>query len=414
LDVERTILGKAILAGQLDELVAAGIEPEHFSSRECTEVYESCLAHYRRYQVPPSREAVAQKHPDFHAPLSQDSTEFLIDQFVQKVKRREAIRLGEAYMEAIDDPDEVGHIEDVAMEMAATLMEVVPQPRVGLYSDAELRIADYIQRRDEERVWGLKMGVPTLDNLTMGLQPKELAVVVAWQGVGKSLFMQHWCWQMYEQGKRPLFISLEMSKEELYERWDTMATSVLHHALRACELDETDMDRWREVAKKAKDARAERDIIAIDDLHVCTPDRVLAETRRYKPDAVFVDYLELMDPPRRLDGGWQEINIIGKDLKRNARVLGTPVIVAAQTNVGDGGTGPTLANISYKSTGKHANIIVGIHRDEEMEAADLAEVRLLKSRNGPRGRAEMHWNAPRMDFREKNFNEYVRMRSRPG
>lgn len=413
MDIERVLLGKTLHAGQFEELVVRGIEVDHFSSGECREVFDSALDHLRRYQTPPSVEAMRDQHPDFAMELTSDSTDYLIDKFIAQVKRRKAIELGEAYTDAIDDPTQVGQIEEIAMEMATTLMDVVPQPRIGRYSEQDSRIEEYERKvaAGEDEIWGLKMGVPSIDNLTMGLKPSEFGVVVAWQGVGKSLFMQNWAWNMYLQNKTPLYISLEMSKEELYERWDAMAASVEHHALVSCSLPDADLDRWRQVAKKARETRPERDILVIDDLGSCTPDRVLVETRRYQPHAVFVDYLELMDAPRRNDQGWREIDMIGRDLKRNARVLKIPVVVAAQTNIGDGGNGPTLSNISYKSTGKHANILVGLHRDEEMEARNIMEVRLLKNRRG-RGRvtADMHWNAEYMDFREKTLADYARSR----
>lgn len=417
MDIERALLGKALHAGQLEDLVTRGIEVDHFSSGECREVFDSALDHLRKYQVPPSVDAMRDEHPDFVMELTTDSTDFLIDKFVNQVKRRKAIQLGEAYAEAIEDPDQVGNIEEVAMEMATTLMEIVPQPRIGRYSESDERREEYNRKKEagEEEIWGLKMGVPSIDNLTMGLKPSELGVVVAWQGVGKSLFMQNWAWNMYLQDRTPLYISLEMSKEELYERWDAMAMTVEHHALISCTLPDADVERWEEVAQKARETRAERDILVIDDLGSCTPDRVLAETRRYQPDAVFVDYLELMDSPRNNDQGWREIDMIGRDLKRNARVLKTPVVVAAQTNIGDGGQGPTLSNISYKSTGKHANIMIGLHRDEEMEARKKMEVRLLKNRRG-RGRTttEMHWNPEIMEFREKTLADYARSRQEAG
>lgn len=412
MDVERTLLGKALQTGQLDDLIARGIEPEHFSSHECQEVYNACLDHVRKYQEPPSIDVVRDTYPDFSIQLSQDGLDYITDRFIKQVKRREAIKLGEIYSAAIDDPNQVGNIEELAMEMAATLMEIVPQPRVGRYSDVDERIEEYERKKDEDDIWGLKCGLPTIDEATLGLQSHELAVIVAWQGTGKSTFMQMWAWNMYLQGKVPLFISLEMEREALLRKWDSMAENWEYHSIKAGHLSSEQIKRWREIAQKAKEFRAERDIIVIDDLFSCTPDRVLAETRRYKPDAVFVDYIELMDSPRRNDQSWQEINMIGKELKRNARFLNIPVIAAAQTNSGDGGNGPTLGNISYKSTGKHADQIIGLHRDEDMERDKVMEVRLLKNRDGKPVTVEAHWDPEINDYREKRFSDYAKERMR--
>lgn len=411
MDPERSLISRAIHGGHLDDLIARGIEVDHFADEECQKVYGTMLAHFSKYGEPPTEEAVRDAHPEMRLEVSSEAIDYLLDRFVRDVKRRLAIDLYRDFGDAIDD-DRVEEIEMVAMEMASALLDVVPSPTAGRYSDAENRIDDYFRRLEAGEPPGLMTGYPQIDRYTVGIQDHEFGVVAGWQNSGKSMVMQRWALNVYEdnEDKTPLYISLEMSRDECYGRWDTMATGIEHRALRALELGEGDIAKLREAAARAKDFRAERDIICIDDIGSCTPDRVLVETRRYQPAIVFVDYLELMDPPRTAESEWQGINMIGKQLKRNARIKingkHIPIVVGAQTNADDGGKGASLGNISYKSTGKHADIVLGITRTAEMEAEKRMNLELLKNRNGARSKVdELHCEPERMELRPASMKQ---------
>ena len=391
MDAERELLSKVIHGLAIDELIGRGIEPDHFADAECRAVYQTMLAHNSRYGQPPGATAVRDAHPDFAPAVTQESMDYLCDRFIRAVKRRKAIELYRDFGDACDDPERVEEIEVVALEMAGQLMDIVPAPRIGRYSDADNRIQDYLRRLAKGEPPGMMTSFPEIDRATVGVQQHEFVVVAGWQNSGKSSVMQRWAYNFYNAKKKVLFITLEMSDDECYERWDSMANRIEHRALRSLEIakDSKEIERWREEAKRAKEFRAEQEIIVIDDIGSCTPDRVLTETRRYEPDVVFVDYLELMDPSRSTESLWQGVDQIGRQLKRNARLpisgKHVPVVVAAQTNADDGGKGASLDNISYKSTGKHADIVVGITRTKEMEEEKRMQLVLLKNRNGRRG-----------------------------
>ncbi len=287
-DPERALLSKAIHGGGLDELVARGIEPSHFADPDCRGLYAKIRAHDSHYHSPPSVQAVRDMDPDMRLEVSSDSLDYLIDRFMQAVKRRKAIELYRDFGEACDDPERVLDIETVAMEMATTLMEVIPQSRLSRYSDEEDRIEEYVRMKAMGTFDGLETGFPTIDGAIVGIRPHQLVVVAGFANTGKSMVMQRAGWNIYRQGRRILFISLEMSEDECYARWTSMATGIENRALRAMEVaeDSVEFERWKAEAKIAKEFRADRDIAVLDNLSVCTPDRVLVETRRYQPDIV--------------------------------------------------------------------------------------------------------------------------------
>lgn len=411
MDIEKLLLSKVIQTQQADVIISRGIESDHFADRECQEVFETIVEHMREYKVPPSLDAVRLKHPDFNIEISTDALEYLMDQFVNDVKRRKAIEVGRSFRDAIDNPAQVKDIELVALEMARTLTEVVPSPTVSRFSDAELRIQEYDRRLEAGEIYGLLTGVKTFDDLTLGMQSHEFVVILAFLGMGKSTFMQWIFYQTYLQGKTPLMISLEMDADALLRKFDVMATQIKYWAMKALELDTADKDIWYAMAERADADRHEKDIIIIDDVRGCTSDKVMAETIRYKPDLVGIDYIGLMHAPRELSNSWQKMQYITRELKANARGLRIPVLAAAQANrdaaKGDVGIANTAEGLSIA---QDCDIMFALQRDEDQEKNNEMEVLMLKNRDGKKGRALMNWELDTMDIWERHPETLMKRR----
>lgn len=409
MDSEKALISKVLQTQQAEKVISRGIEPEHFADPDNRKVYEDILEHVRKYKNSPSVGVIKKKHKDFQPHVTQDALDYIIDDFVNVVKYRKSTELGRNLMEAIDDPERVPNIELEFLEVARTLTEVIPSPKVERYSNMNRRYEEYMRRLKEGDVIGIPMGIPTFDEETLGIQPPELVTVAAFLGVGKSTFMQHVFFQVYLQDKTPMMISLEMGADQLFRKWDTMATSVEYHAMKALELGEGDLEIWKEVAEKAAEASAEKDIIVIDDIGKCTPDKVMAETIRHKPDLVGIDYVNLMKTPRGISAGqtWEKITHITRELKYNARTLQIPILSAAQGNR-ESAKGVTLETLAHSiSVGQDSDIVIGLHQDEDMVDEKRMEVGLLKNRDGKKARTEMYWNLDTMTIREQKFDDLM-------
>lgn len=403
MDYERLLISKAIQSQGVDHLISRGIESEHFADNECKKVWDFVVNHMRRYKASPSAGVVNEEFRDFRFELTTDTLDFLTDKFVKSVKRRLAIELGRDYREAIDDEDQVENIEIMALEMARTLTEVVPSPKVSRYSDMADRIAEYDRRKLEGEVYGIKFGVPTFDNLTLGIQPHEYITIAAFLGVGKSTFMQHMFYQAYLQGKTPLLISLEMEASAIMRKFDVMASSVKYHALKALELEDEDYWKWHEIAELADSKRHEQDIIVVDDIRHPTVDDVMAATIRYKPDIVGVDYVGMMEAARGASSNsWEKLTTITRGLKSNARTLKVPIVAAAQGNRDFAKEGASLWNLAQSiSVGQDSDIVIGLQRDEDQVEENEMDAIMMKNRDGKMASVKMNWELDTMNIYEK-------------
>lgn len=400
MDIERDVISKAIQSKTPERVISAGFEIDHFVDKECIAVWDWTIKHLKKYKASPSLKATKNQFPEFQFSVSSDPLDYLLDQFRDKVKFREAVKLGRTFMKSIENPEQVKEIELVALDMARKLTEVVPSPEVGRYSDMNERIETYHEMKEKGVQLGIMTGIKSFDDVTMGIQPHDLVVIAAFLGVGKSTLMQWMLFQAYLQGKTPMLISLEMEHEALFRKWDAMALKFQYRALKALELGEGDIEKWKRMAEKAAEASAEKDIIVIDDLFGCTVDKVYAETIRYEPDIVGIDYINLM---KSRGGGqhWEKIQDISQGLKQNARTAKIPILAAAQGTRETARGGMSLEAVASSiSISRDCDVFIGLHQDEDDLIDKRMQVGLFKNRDGPKAEAIMRWELDTMNIHE--------------
>jgi replicative DNA helicase len=392
-DIESSLLSKALASGELSELVARGIEPDHFADEDMADVYDWCVEMMTKHGSPPSMAAVREEFRNFKPVLTKDPLSWHIESFVRRVKERMAVELVRDYHDLLENPQEIDEIELHALEMARQLTEVVPSPKAQRFSEGRARKEEYDRRKKKEIVHGIPLGIPTFDNLTLGVQPHELVIWGGPPGGGKTTGLQHCSVQGYMHGETVLFVSLEVEAEQILRKFDTMLTQVRYWALRAMELNPEEEEKWTDILERAEEEKAHKDIIIVDDIRNCTVDKVAAQQIRYKPGLVVVDYLEEMRTPRNVQG-WEGVAANGRGLKQQARTTRTPHITATQLN--------REGETSYQSAQKIADmLIILLPPDEDDEDPTTMKLLMRKYRDGPsRKTVNMHWDLSVMDIHE--------------
>lgn len=416
MDAERALVSKMVQGGEIDKLISRGLTEDHFADEDCQEIYRFTQKHTHRYKTPPSMQAVKEKFPDFEFVVTSDATEYLIDKFIEKVKRRLAQQFVMELAEAADDPDRASNIEIEFLDVSRQLANVVPTTQTARFSDMDKRIEQYRVDRENGDVWGIRMGIPALDEKTFGIQGHELVICAGWQGTGKSTLMQFVGFNGYLQDKKVLFISLEMEEKALLRKFDAMAVDLNYRELKGLELGDEAIERWEKWAEDAKAGRDHgQDIIVIDRIGSRTAMGIFAETVRYEPDLVIVDYISLLETQKTgSEKHWQQIGQISRELKMNAQTLGIPVIAAAQTNRDSVKEGVKLETIAFSSSiGMDADIVLGLNQDDDMKIEEVMEVVMVKNRDGAGGKARMNWKMSNMQFGERPQDPFRRQKVAP-
>jgi replicative DNA helicase len=204
------------------------------------------------------------------------------------------------------------------------LSEIVP----GAHERFRANYADSNAGRGRVRT-----GIPKLDAAVKHYAPKTLNIIAARTGEGKTALAGHITYHTARTGVLPRIYSLEMSQDELIERY------IWHHTgIDPSRYDDRILteDEWRRLD-------AAHLWLATLPIDIVDPSRMtIAELCRdarkasYQEDIgiVVVDYLQLlrMDQMRRGANRAEVVGEISTELKGLARELNVPVIALAQLN----------------------------------------------------------------------------------
>ncbi len=264
--------------------------------------------------------------------------------------------------------------------------------------DAEAALA----ARATGEVRGLQTAIPALDGLVKGFKPGQLVIVAGRPSMGKSAMVGQWLELWSRQGFPCLFLSLEMSAQEVLDRMVSGEANVpLSDVLNA-----------RSPHLGTALARIRRWPLLLDDQGALNVLQVARKARQAKVrhglSAIVVDYLQLMQgPDGRASNRNSEIEATTRSLKSLAKELIVPVIVLSQLNRGletRPNHRPMLADLRDSgSIEQDADVVLAIHREEVYrsspgEWAGLAEALVLKNRQGATGTARLRWRGSHVRF----------------
>lgn len=286
------------------------------------------------------------------------------------------------------------------------------------------RMRAEVEQRHSSATW-VATGLDRLDASLGGLRPGQLVIVGARTSVGKTaLGLQVALHAGLVQNKRVLFLSLEMSTEEIARRAIAQTSRVSYGRLQHVNLDDP---RWPEThgnwqAVERAVADLQQAGVTIVDSGTVTPSSLRSRCRlqqmRGGLDLVVVDYLQLMSSGERHDSRASEVGAISRGVKWLARDLRVPVLALCQLNrepekrdtgaggpVGQGkGRGePRLSDLRESgSIENDAHAVLLLHRRVEgtWEEVSTAVAILAKNRTGATGRWPLSYDPPTCRFEE--------------
>lgn len=390
---EDQLISKCVQVGAVEKLISYGIEDRHFGDFQSKEVWEFLTGHVRDYGASPSLETFKKKFPDYQLDISTEPIDYLMDQFINEVKRREARNAVVDLTDIMKDADETvwENIDEIFIAKAQDLTQIIPNSKVGRFSNMKSRIADYQEKKKEGIDPGMLFGIPMLDEATLGLQKHEYVTIAGNTGLGKSTLLFQLCVNHYMEGYTPMIISLEMDEDEIYRKMDAIAVGLKQMALKRMDLPHADIKRWEEFAERAEAASNDIIIVDVDD---ATPEKVYAEAVRWKPDVVGVDYVQLLTAPKYLKQGWEKVGYVSQQMKKIARQAKIPVYGLAQTNAEAFEEGAKLSNLGQsKDIGRHSDIVLGLAQTDDQRQRHMLDLRILKNRGGETNIIiPMNWN----------------------
>lgn len=253
------------------------------------------------------------------------------------------------------------------------------------FTNAEERFSFY-NKKDIKLPFGLEY----LDKITNGgISPKTLSLIIAFSGVGKSLFMCHYAATLLTLGKNVLYISLEMAEEEIARRIDANLMNINIGDIK--DLPKSVFDsKIKSISEKTQGTLVIKEYppTAAHSGHFRALLDDLALKKSFFPDIIFIDYLNICASSRqKLNNSPNSYSYV-KSIAEEVRGIGVernvPVFSAVQFNRGGGyNTDPDLTNTS-DSVGivYTADLIFAMISTEELEQMGQVMFKQLKNRYG--------------------------------
>lgn len=261
-----------------------------------------------------------------------------------------------------------------------------------------------------------------LDNILGGLQKSDLIVLAARPSVGKTAFAIDLALRAAEQGIPIGMFSMEMSIDQVVDRFIASRAGVSLWHLRTGKLSHAEDDFLR-ITTACDELKALP--IYVDDASSPNILQMRAMARRLQANQglglLIVDYLQLMTSRRSYDSPVQQVTEISRGLKGLAKELNIPIIAISQLSRAveqREGHKPRLSDLRDSgSIEQDADVVMFIHREDknnyekakEQNKLNHAQLIIAKHRNGPTGEIDFRIDPDSLRFLEidKSHQEEV-------
>lgn len=361
-------LGKQLLRRLLEdqdsvalfELVTETLFPDEIK------IYEWVKKFFRTHKVLPSVEVVASN--GFLLPEADSPLEYYLKRVHDRAINGAILTRQDALATAMAEQDMEKAVQTLRDTLSAITALKNPNSYTTIKAIAKKVREDYEIAKFTPGLIGVTTGYPTLDEMTTGLLPGDLGVIVARPGMGKTytlLKMAHAAWKA---GKRVAIITMEMINEALVRRWIGVDASLNPKLIRKGELDihgEKIFNATIDGYENADNAyfmagNFAKSTAAVEEMLI-----------QLDPDAIYIDGGYLLSPTdkRNADNGAQLAKKVINELKQTFVNFKKPGAVTVQfnrnaprpTKAFDKGTRLDLADIGgTDAVGQDADWILGL------------------------------------------------------
>jgi len=292
----------------------------------------------------------------------------------------------------------------VALQRELSILDAKDSDKMPHTEEGMSELLADIESDNFLRRLAVETGFPDFDAMVQGFRRQQLVVLGARPSMGKTVI----CLQIaghaaMVQKKSVLFISLEMSREQIQLRLMSAMTNI---PMRQIEHN-TGID-WAKMAQAQSRLHDSKFHLhdrsaSVDDLYrICTSHA----TRHGSPDLIVLDYLGLLRQDRSFENRTAEISYASQAMKSLSKELNCAVMCAAQLNrqvESRSEKRPLMSDLRDSgSIEQDADLVLLLHRDDYYDSRPdtigLAEVIIAKNRQGPTGKIFLEHKFPTQKF----------------
>ena len=398
--IETTILRNLVFNEEYSRKVIPFIEPDYFEQRTERIIFKEITQFIVKYGAAITTEALRielENRTDLSEMEIKESREitagfndapvekqWLLDT-TEKWCRDRAIYLALMESVSIADGQDKEKNRDAIPSILSDALAVSFDNHIGhnYLEDYKERYEAYHKKEDR-----IPFDLEYFNKITKGGLPnKTLNVALAGTGVGKSLFMCHMASSVLLNGRNVLYITMEMAEEKIAERIDANLLNVPIQDL--VDLPRTSFEnKVTSLSKKTQGQLIikEYPTASAHSGHFKALLNELALKKSFKPDIIFVDYLNICASSRYKGSAninsYTLVKSIAEELRGLAVEAEVPIVSATQTTRSGYGSSDVDLTDTSESFGlpATADLMFALISTEELEQLGQIMVKQLKNR----------------------------------
>lgn len=405
-DNELRLISKAIRDRNIGYLLERGVQEDWFFDEENRTVWKFVKDHYTKYNEVPTAVTVIDNFPTFRLLKVEDSVKYLLDQLIEYRNRQSIIDTIQEAGSLIANGDHNTATQVLSSGLHKITMTGGPESHdINLSENTEERWEQYtnIKLRPNGLI-GMATGFRTIDLATGGLQPGQLVTIIAPPKTGKSVLALQTAINLHNDGFVPMFQSFEMTNIEQQRRYDSMCAHISHYRyIRGALTPEEEVALQEWLNKNA----TMHPFYLTESITAMNISALTAKLEKYKPDAVFVDGVYLMEDEQATRGeqrfgSWQNLQHITQSMKRLAQRFEVPIVQTTQVLSSKVTKGRVTSDaIGYSSSFVQDSDVVLVLQRKDEEDDSSRVLRIDKSRSSGFAETELLW-----DWEKGRFEEY--------
>lgn len=400
-NMELDLIASVCESKQIGPVLVSGSE-QLFNTYD--DVWGFVKEYYGNYKSVPDFDIVRQNFKDIDTPSVTADTGYYLEKLQDSVLRGKLENLFINGANALGGNAPVAVLEKLVAETAklSQLSSRVQDLDITDVEQAELHFLSVRERARELGSVGIKTGFKAIDDVyPTGLAPGHLVVIIGWSGKAKTWFSGLLAVRAWQQGFKPMIVSLEMSPEAMRDRlWTTMGDGVFNIA--DLQRGDVQTDTVRSWAGKSFKDKPGFVIVGGGGEFDVTPQMIQGKIEQHRPDVLFLDYHQLLTDNRRSNGATERAMNVSREIKRLATMNGIPVVditAATADEISDKENPPSLSQVAWsKAIEYDADLALSVHRYNE---SGLIAITSEKNRHGSEFAFHLEWDLANGKIKER-------------
>jgi replicative DNA helicase len=396
MNTESAVITAVCQNKNISVVLADNIDSVFVSHRD---VWEGLKSYYLKFKAVPDVSVLTEKFKDFEPAKVKGETEYYLDQLKNEYLAGRLRNLLLTSGASLKTEASGRIIADMQKELMG-LSKFTANVRDVDLTDFKMAEKHFEAIKNRSDAMGGSPGIMTgfkaIDYAyPTGMAPGHLIVMIGWPGKGKTWFSAYLACKAWEQGFKPMIVSLEMTPENMRDRIYTMLGSGLFKASDFSR-GSINMDEFDDWGTKKFANKNQFILVSNEGSGQVTPTTVQAKIDQHKPDLVILDYHQLFADSNNSKAPTERNMNISREFKMLAVRNNIPVIditAATAEESSDHDSPPMLNQVAWsKAIEYDADMAIAIHKTPD---TNIMEIVSRKNRHGTEFAFYLDWDINR-------------------